>query len=209
MQTLVNRENDITDVLDHDFTTQYDSFGTLETCELIPNGAEIPVSESNKLEYIRLLCEHRLRGRVEKQIEALKHGLGEIVPLKELRVFDEKELELLIGGVETIDVDDWYVVPELEENSRDAALTDHLIGRCCCTTGRNIQTIAASQLRIQSCSGSGRCACLLFCEIPPRPSPAQHQLISLSLRTRRLSSPGRSRLNLACCSLSPALLACR
>ncbi|TKA56149.1 hypothetical protein B0A53_01439 [Rhodotorula sp. CCFEE 5036] len=100
-------ENDITDVLDHDFTTQYDSFGTLETCELIPNGAEIPVSESNKLEYIRLLCEHRLRGRVEKQIEALKHGLGEIVPLKELRVFDEKELELLIGGVETIDVDDW------------------------------------------------------------------------------------------------------
>ncbi|KAG0654700.1 hypothetical protein C6P46_001535 [Rhodotorula mucilaginosa] len=100
-------ENDITDVLDHDFTTQYDSFGTLETCELIPNGAEIPVSEANKLEYIRLLCEHRLRGRVEKQIEALKHGLGEIVPLKELRVFDEKELELLIGGVETIDVDDW------------------------------------------------------------------------------------------------------
>ncbi|GAA5877402.1 hypothetical protein JCM3774_003587 [Rhodotorula dairenensis] len=100
-------ENDITDVLDHDFTTQYDSFGTLETCELIPNGAEIPVTEANKLEYIRLLCEHRLRGRVEKQIAALKSGLGEIVPLKELRVFDEKELELLIGGVETIDVDDW------------------------------------------------------------------------------------------------------
>ncbi|GAA5978585.1 hypothetical protein JCM10908_004413 [Rhodotorula pacifica] len=100
-------ENDITDVLDHEFTTQYDSFGTLETCELIPNGDEIPVTESNKLEYIRLLCEHRMRGRVEKQIEALKHGLGEIVPLKELRVFDEKELELLIGGVETIDVDDW------------------------------------------------------------------------------------------------------
>ncbi|POY70622.1 hypothetical protein BMF94_6400 [Rhodotorula taiwanensis] len=100
-------ENDITDVLDHDFTTQYDSFGTLETCELVPNGTDTPVTESNKLEYIRLLCEHRLRGRVEKQVEALKRGLGEIVPLKELRVFDEKELELLIGGVETIDVDDW------------------------------------------------------------------------------------------------------
>jgi E3 ubiquitin-protein ligase NEDD4 len=113
--TSANRENDITDVLDHDFTTQYDSFGTLETCELIPNGAEIPVSEANKLEYIRLLCEHRLRGRVEKQIEALKHGLGEIVPLKELRVFDEKELELLIGGVETIDVDDWCVFTDQEE----------------------------------------------------------------------------------------------
>lgn len=97
-------------MLDHDFTTQYDSFGTLETCELVPNGTDTPVTESNKLEYIRLLCEHRLRGRVEKQVEALKRGLGEIVPLKELRVFDEKELELLIGGVETIDVDDWWVL---------------------------------------------------------------------------------------------------
>ncbi|BGP68118.1 hypothetical protein NBRC10513v2_001445 [Rhodotorula toruloides] len=100
-------ENDITDVLDLDFTSQYESFGTLETCELMPDGANIPVTEENKHEYIRLLCEHRLKGRVEAQLEALKRGLGEIVPLKELRVFDEKELELLIGGVETIDVQDW------------------------------------------------------------------------------------------------------
>lgn len=100
-------------MLDHDFTTQYDSFGTLETCELVPDGSNIPVTETNKLEYIRLLCEHRLQGRVAEQIKALKHGLGEIVPLKELRVFDEKELELLIGGVETIDVEDWYVCGSL------------------------------------------------------------------------------------------------
>ncbi|BGP29820.1 hypothetical protein JCM10296v2_001566 [Rhodotorula toruloides] len=100
-------ESDITDVLDLDFTSQYESFGTLETCELMPDGANIPVTEGNKHEYIRLLCEHRLKGRVEAQLEALKRGLGEIVPLKELRVFDEKELELLIGGVETIDVQDW------------------------------------------------------------------------------------------------------
>ncbi|GAA5983399.1 hypothetical protein JCM5350_007636 [Sporobolomyces pararoseus] len=100
-------ENDITDILDLDFTSQYESFGTLETLELKPGGAEIAVTEDNKLEYIDLLCEHRLKGRVEVQLEALKKGLQEIVPLKELRVFDEKELELLIGGVETIDVLDW------------------------------------------------------------------------------------------------------
>jgi E3 ubiquitin-protein ligase NEDD4 len=35
-----------------------------------------------------------LKGRVEAQLEALKKGLQEIVPLKELRVFDEKELEV-------------------------------------------------------------------------------------------------------------------
>ncbi|GAA5932597.1 uncharacterized protein JCM15063_002150 [Sporobolomyces koalae] len=99
--------NDITDVLDLDFTSQYESFGALETLELKPGGADIAVTEENKLEYISLLCEHRLKGRVESQLQALKAGLHEIVPLKELKVFDEKELELLIGGVETIDVEDW------------------------------------------------------------------------------------------------------
>ncbi|GAA5875464.1 hypothetical protein JCM1840_005978 [Sporobolomyces johnsonii] len=99
--------NDITDILDLDFTSQYESFGALETLDLKPNGANVAVTEENKHEYIELLCEHRLQGRVEKQLEAFKKGLDGIVPLKELKVFDEKELELLIGGVETIDVGDW------------------------------------------------------------------------------------------------------
>ncbi|GAA5919353.1 hypothetical protein JCM1841_004358 [Sporobolomyces salmonicolor] len=99
--------NDITDILDLDFTSQYETFGALETLDLKPNGADVAVTEENKHEYIELLCEHRLHGRVEKQLEAFKKGLDGIVPLKELKVFDEKELELLIGGVETIDVGDW------------------------------------------------------------------------------------------------------
>lgn len=88
------RNNDITDILDLDFTSQYESFGTLETLELKPGGVDIPVTEDNKLEYIDLLCEHRLKGRVENQLDALRKGLQEIVPLQELRVFDEKELEV-------------------------------------------------------------------------------------------------------------------
>lgn len=88
-------ENDITDVIDHlDFTAQHESFGTLETTELVSGGADIPVTEANKHEYIQLLCQHRLRGRVEQQLEAFKTGLGEIVPLEELQVFDEKEFEV-------------------------------------------------------------------------------------------------------------------
>ncbi|CEQ39884.1 SPOSA6832_01456, partial [Sporobolomyces salmonicolor] len=102
-----NSNNDITDILDLDFTSQYETFGALETLDLKPNGADVAVTEENKHEYIELLCEHRLHGRVEKQLEAFKKGLDGIVPLKELKVFDEKELELLIGGVETIDVGDW------------------------------------------------------------------------------------------------------
>jgi hypothetical protein len=38
---------------------------------------------------------------------SLKKGLAAVVPLDMLKVFDERELELLIGGLSQIDVNDW------------------------------------------------------------------------------------------------------
>ena len=99
--------NDITDVIDREFTDEFETFGVVETVELKPGGAGIAVTEENKAEFIRLLCEHRLKGRVEKQLDAFKKGLYEIVPEELLRIFDERELELLIGGLSDIDVEDW------------------------------------------------------------------------------------------------------
>lgn len=146
-------ENDITDVLELDFTAQHDSFDTLETTELVPGGADIAVTEDNKHEYIQLLCQHRLKGRVEQQLEAFKLGLGEIVPLKELQVFDEKEFEvrrwvstlspladdrrtdlalllpaplstqLIVSGVSELDLTDW----EKHTDYRGFAKDDQLV----------------------------------------------------------------------------------
>lgn len=62
--------------------------------ELKPDGANIPVTEENKLEYIKLLCEHRLKGRVEQQVNAFRKGLNEIVKPDALAIFDERELEV-------------------------------------------------------------------------------------------------------------------
>ncbi|BGP45810.1 hypothetical protein JCM10450v2_001640 [Rhodotorula kratochvilovae] len=115
-------EHDITDIIDHDFTTQHESFGSLETTELLPGGAHIPVTEENKHEYVQLLCQHKLRGRVEAQLEAFKLGLGEIVPLKELEVFDEKEFELIVSGVSELDLKDWETHTDYRGYSKDDQL---------------------------------------------------------------------------------------
>ena len=48
--------------------------------ELFPNGAQIGVTEENKKRYLTLLCEHRLRGAVQEQLEALRRGFGVVVP---------------------------------------------------------------------------------------------------------------------------------
>jgi len=73
---------------------EFETFGVVETVELKPGGANLTVTEENKAEFIRLLCEHRLKGRVEHQLNAFKKGLYEIVPEESLRIFDERELEV-------------------------------------------------------------------------------------------------------------------
>jgi E3 ubiquitin-protein ligase NEDD4 len=44
---------------------------------------------------------------VREQFKAFETGLFEMVPREQLGVFDEAELEFLIGGLSEIDVDDW------------------------------------------------------------------------------------------------------
>ena len=50
---VLRRENDITDVIDETFTMTEDRFGELVTVDLKPNGADFPVTEENKKEYVK------------------------------------------------------------------------------------------------------------------------------------------------------------
>ncbi|PCH38485.1 HECT-domain-containing protein [Wolfiporia cocos MD-104 SS10] len=100
-------ENDITDVIDETFTTTEERFGEMVTVELKPGGADVPVTEENKKEYVNCVVEYRISRRVKDQFEAFMSGFSELIPQDLINVFDERELELLIGGMSEIDVDDW------------------------------------------------------------------------------------------------------
>ncbi|KAF8985613.1 hypothetical protein BDQ17DRAFT_1289804 [Cyathus striatus] len=100
-------ENDITDVIDETFTTTEERFGEMVTIELKPGGEDVPVTEENKKEYVDLVVEYRISKRVKEQFEAFMSGFSELIPQDLITVFDERELELLIGGMSEIDVDDW------------------------------------------------------------------------------------------------------
>ena len=102
-----HRENDITDVLEETFSVTEDRFGEPVVLELKPGGATQDVTEVNKEEYVALAVAHRITGQIAEQLRAFMEGLGDVLPLSVLRVFDEHELELLIGGMSEIDMDDW------------------------------------------------------------------------------------------------------
>ena len=54
-----------------------------------------------------LITEWRIQKRVEEQFNAFVTGFNELIPPDLVNVFDERELELLIGGIADIDVEDW------------------------------------------------------------------------------------------------------
>lgn len=103
----LSSDNDITDVIENTFTTEEERFGEIITIPLVPGGEDIEVTQENKREYVEAITEYRIAKRVEEQQLALQAGLNEVIPQDLLNVFDERELELLIGGMADIDIDDW------------------------------------------------------------------------------------------------------
>ena len=64
--------------LDLTFTVEEEAFGQLTTHELQPGGTDIPVTEANKEEYIKLMIHWRLDRGVAEQLESLKKGFSEV-----------------------------------------------------------------------------------------------------------------------------------
>ena len=115
-------ENDVTDVIDTTFSVEHEAFGVVSTHELKKGGAEIAVDELNKHEYVRLYVNYRWCRGIEQQFLALHKGFNELVPQNLLRPFDERELELIIGGIGKIDIADWKANTRLKHCNAETAV---------------------------------------------------------------------------------------
>uniref|UniRef100_H2Z020 HECT-type E3 ubiquitin transferase n=1 Tax=Ciona savignyi TaxID=51511 RepID=H2Z020_CIOSA len=88
------------------FSVEIEEFGKTETRDLKENGRDLPVTEKNKREYAHLVCQEKMTGAIKKQLAAFLEGFYEIIPKRLISIFDEQELELLISGLPTVDIDD-------------------------------------------------------------------------------------------------------
>uniref|UniRef100_A0A8C8DY51 E3 ubiquitin-protein ligase n=1 Tax=Oryzias sinensis TaxID=183150 RepID=A0A8C8DY51_9TELE len=89
------------------FSVDKEILGEITTHELKPGGGDIQVTEENKEEYIRLVAEWRLSRGVEEQTQAFFEGFNEVLPQQYLQYFDAKELEVMLCGMQDIDLADW------------------------------------------------------------------------------------------------------
>ncbi|KAJ7227472.1 HECT-domain-containing protein [Mycena pura] len=126
------------------FTVAVEDFGVNKTINLIPDGSNIAVTKENRLQYIYLVSHYRLSKQIKLQSEAFFEGLSQIIDHKWLKMFNQQELQILIGGTDSpVDVDDlqgntqyggvfdsnhatiiafWKVVHSLEQEQRRALL---------------------------------------------------------------------------------------
>lgn len=88
------------------FSVEVREFGVTEVRELKPGGVSIPVTEENKHEYVRLVCQEKMTGSIRKQLSAFLEGFYDIIPKRLISIFNEQELELLISGLPNIDIED-------------------------------------------------------------------------------------------------------
>ena len=131
-------ENNNVEQLSSYFVETMDYFGTQKEEELVPDGRNKLVTDDNKQEYVRLVANFRLDRAISEQKNAFLAGFYSIVPKDLLKIFDNRELELLISGLQNIDIDDlrentayngynarsrpvlllWEVLQELENTER-------------------------------------------------------------------------------------------
>ncbi|XP_070521597.1 E3 ubiquitin-protein ligase Nedd-4 isoform X4 [Cardiocondyla obscurior] len=100
------KENDPSE-LELTFSLDEESFGHTSQRDLKPDGANIPLTDENKDEYISLVIQWRFVSRVQDQMNAFLEGFNALIPPTLVKIFDEHELELLMCGIQHIDVKDW------------------------------------------------------------------------------------------------------
>jgi len=104
--SLKNYEDDFDDIA-LNFTVMNGDLGNVEVEELKPGGRDIPVTISNRIEYIHLMADYRLNKQIRAQSNAFRAGLSDVINIEWLQIFDHRELQVLISGAPVpVDLDD-------------------------------------------------------------------------------------------------------
>nr|XP_033342932.1 ubiquitin-protein ligase E3C [Megalopta genalis] len=103
---LKSYKGDVAD-LGLDFTILSDELGERRVDELKPSGADIPVTNHNRIEYIHLIADYKLNKQIRAQCCAFKQGISSVISMDWLQMFNNKELQVLISGAQIpVDVND-------------------------------------------------------------------------------------------------------
>jgi len=113
LRELLNYDkDDVEEVFCLTFQVTYDYWGQQQFHDLVPNGANIPVTKANKNEFVNLYVNWLLNDSIDEQFKRFLKGFKTVVREDLLVLFRAEELELLICGDPELDF------TELEKGTR-------------------------------------------------------------------------------------------
>jgi len=92
--------------LEQTFTYESKILGQYITKELVPGGYDLIVDDENKKDFVKRICKTKMRDEIGEELAAFTRGFHLIIPPEYLSFFSPSELQILIAGVPTIDVNE-------------------------------------------------------------------------------------------------------
>ena len=98
LQQLLDFPGDVESTYCWSFVVPIERYGTVVEHPLISNGANTPVTNTNRAEFVDLYIRYLLDGAVARQFEPFKRGFFTVCQGNALSLFRAEEIELLVRG---------------------------------------------------------------------------------------------------------------
>ena len=112
--TLKTYEGDVKNDLGLYFSLTIDKNGKNVTFELIDGGNNIPVTNENRLTYIKKVTDYYLTFQFKEAVENFRNGMSKVMNMDILRLYSGEELRQIIYGFDK----DVFTVTDMEANSK-------------------------------------------------------------------------------------------
>ncbi|KAL8293694.1 hypothetical protein RQP46_000395 [Phenoliferia psychrophenolica] len=95
LQGLLDFDGDVAEVFCRTFVGEVEAWGEVQEVPLMPGGANVTVTNSNRGEFVKRYCDFLLNTSVSSQFQAFAHGFAEVTEGNSFSLFRGEELELL------------------------------------------------------------------------------------------------------------------
>jgi len=111
--TLKTYEGDVENDLGLSFSLTIEEDGKIRNFDLIENGNNIPVTNSNRLTYIKKVTDYYLTYQFKDAVQNFRNGMSKVINMDILRLYTGEELRQIIYGFEK----DVFDVRDMQANS--------------------------------------------------------------------------------------------
>lgn len=122
LKDLLDFEGNVEEVFCRNFYIETEVFGQMKKHQLIENGENIPVTNENREEFVRLYVNWWLNDGIETIFNEFKNGFLKICAGDVIKWFKPQELELLICGNPVLDFKELESVTKYEGYTKDAPI---------------------------------------------------------------------------------------